>query len=102
MQILRIKEILEDQGINARDLARTVDVSPVSIYNIVNGDSFPKPGLLKQIAEVLDVDIRELFYPTKSPDSTDGVLNGFIEYQSKIYRINSMEDLDELNKIVNQ
>ena len=102
MQILRIKEILEEQSINARDLAKSVDVSPVSIYNIVNGDSFPKPGLLKQIAEVLDVDIRELFHPTKSHDGSEGVINGFVEFQGKVYRINSLKDLEELNQIVNQ
>jgi len=102
MQILRIKEILEEQGINARDLAKSVDVSPVSIYNIVNGDSFPRPELLKQIAEVLDVDIRQLFHSTKPVGSAEGVLNGFVEFQGKVYRINSLNDLEELNKVVNQ
>ena len=102
MQILRLKEILDSQSINARDLAKTVGVSPVSIYNIVNGDSFPRPELLQQIAEVLDIDIRELFHSTKTANTTEGVLNGFIEFQGKVYRINTLKDLDQLNKAVNQ
>ena len=102
MQILRIKELLDEQSINARDLAKAVGVSPVSIYNIVNGESFPRPELLKQIAEVLDVDIRQLFHSTKPVGGAEGVLNGFIEFQGKVHRINSIKDLEELNKVVNQ
>ncbi|RXG31792.1 helix-turn-helix transcriptional regulator [Leeuwenhoekiella marinoflava] len=102
MQILRIKELLDEQSINSRDLAKAVGVSPVSIYNIVNGESFPRPELLKQIAEVLDVDIRQLFNSTKPVAGAEGVLNGFIEFQGKVYRINSIKDLEELNKVVNQ
>lgn len=101
MQILRIKELLDEQSINARDLAKALEVSPVSIYNIVNGESFPRPELLKRISEVLDVDIRELFHPTKAGNSTEGVLNGFVEFQGKVYRIHSLKDLEELNRIVN-
>lgn len=102
MQILRIKELLDEQSINARDLAKALEVSPVSIYNIVNGESFPRPQLLKQISEVLDVDIRQLFHSTKPVGSAEGVLNGFVEFQGKVYRINSLKDLEELNQVVNQ
>ena len=47
------------------DLAERVGVSPVAISNITSGNSFPKPELLKKIADELDVDIRELFISTK-------------------------------------
>ncbi|UJH91684.1 helix-turn-helix transcriptional regulator [Antarcticibacterium sp. 1MA-6-2] len=48
-----------------KDLAEKVGVSPVAVSNIASGNSFPKPDLLKSIADALDVDIRELFNPTK-------------------------------------
>ncbi|WP_034917842.1 helix-turn-helix domain-containing protein [Gillisia sp. CAL575] len=65
MEILRLKEILKAKEVTGKDLAEKVGVSTVSMSNIVSGNSFPKPDLLRSIAEVLDVDIRELFYPTK-------------------------------------
>ena len=65
MSILRLKEILIEKGITGKDLATKVEVTPASISNIVQGNSFPKPDLLIKIAEVLDVDVRELFLSTK-------------------------------------
>lgn len=65
MNILRLKEILLERGMTGKDLSEQVGVSTVAISNIVSGNSFPKPELLKKIAEALDVDIRELFIPTK-------------------------------------
>jgi transcriptional regulator with XRE-family HTH domain len=64
-----LKDILKEKGMTGKDLAEKVEVTPASISNIVQGNSFPKPELLKQIAEVLDVDIRELFIPTKETET---------------------------------
>jgi transcriptional regulator with XRE-family HTH domain len=69
MSILRLKEILIEKGISGKDLAAKVEVTPASISNIVQGNSFPKPDLLIKIAEVLDVDVRELFVPTKETET---------------------------------
>lgn len=69
MNILRLKEILNEKGINGKDLANWVNVTPASISNIVQGNSFPKPELLIKIANALDIDVRELFYPTKETES---------------------------------
>lgn len=65
MSILRLKELLNEKGITGKELAEKVEVTPASISNIVQGNSFPKPDLLIKIAEVLNVDVRELFIPTK-------------------------------------
>ncbi len=65
MELLRLKELLKEKDITGKDLAEKVGVSSVAISNITSGNSFPKPELLKSIAEVLDIDIRELFIPTK-------------------------------------
>jgi transcriptional regulator with XRE-family HTH domain len=69
MSILKLKEVLKEKGMSGKELAQKVEVTPASISNIVQGNSFPKPELLKQIAEVLDVDIRELFIPTKETET---------------------------------
>lgn len=69
MEILRLKEILKEKGMSGKDLAEAVKVTPASISNIVQGNSFPKPELLKAIADALEVDIKELFNSTVKSDT---------------------------------
>ncbi|MCM4159532.1 helix-turn-helix transcriptional regulator [Antarcticibacterium flavum] len=87
MDILRIKELLKEKNVTGKDLAEKVGVSTVSMSNIVSGNSFPKPELLKNIAEVLDVDIRELFIPTKE-DNKEAI---YIKKDGKMVNIGSLE-----------
>ncbi|PKA83597.1 DNA-binding XRE family transcriptional regulator [Ulvibacter sp. MAR_2010_11] len=96
MEILRLKDILKSKGITGKDLAEKVDVTPASISNIVQGNSFPKPELLLKISDVLDVDVRELFFPTK--DFTP--LNGFIEINNEVHRVKSLDDLKRIINII--
>lgn len=69
MSILRLKELLSEKGMTGKDLAEKVEVTAASISNIVQGNSFPKPDLLIKIAAVLNVDVRELFIPTKTTET---------------------------------
>ena len=94
MELLRIKELIKEKGLTGKDLAERVGVHPVNFSKIVSGNSFPKPELLKKIAEELDIDIRELFYSTKETEE----LNGFIEYKGEVYKIKSTEDLNRLSQ----
>lgn len=66
MSILRLKELLKEKEMSGKTLAEKVQVTPASISNIVQGNSFPKPELLVNIAAVLDIDIKDLFYSTKN------------------------------------
>jgi transcriptional regulator with XRE-family HTH domain len=91
MNILRLKEILKEKKITGKELAKNVEVTEASISNIVKGNSFPKPDLLKKIAKVLKVDIKDLFNST-----LDEELNGFVEYKGTTYRIRNFEDLEKL------
>lgn len=68
MEILRLKEILKEKGMSGKDLAEAVKVTPASISNIVQGNSFPKPELLKSIADTLEIDIKDLFNSTIKSD----------------------------------
>ena len=87
-----MKEILGEKEISGKDLAKAVGVTPVSISNIVQGNSFPKPDLLLKIAKELDIDVRELFRPTKGGD----LLDGFVEHKNEVHRILSIRDLENL------
>ncbi len=69
MGVLRIKELLKEKKITGKELADRVDISITGMSNIVKGQSLPRQEVLLKIAEVLDVDIRELFKPTKEVET---------------------------------
>ena len=62
----RIKEVLEEKGIKQTWLAEKLDKS----YNMVNGyvqnRQQPRLEILNEIAEILDVDIKDLIISNKS------------------------------------
>ena len=61
----RIKEILKEQGRTQTWLAGKIGKSYVVVTKYCNNHTQPSIQVLKKIAEVLDVDIRELLVPTK-------------------------------------
>ncbi|MDD3772108.1 MAG: helix-turn-helix transcriptional regulator [Weeksellaceae bacterium] len=63
--MLKIKEILKEKGITGKDLAKELNITENAFSLIVNGKRQPRFELLAEIAKYLDVDIRELFVPTK-------------------------------------
>lgn len=69
MATLRLKEIMKEQGISGKDLAQKVEVTENTISFIATGKTQPRFELLAKIAEVLNVDIRELFHTTKGDPS---------------------------------
>ena len=61
----RIKVILKEQGRSQAWLAEQIDKSYVVVTNYCNNKRQPSIPLLRKIAQVLDVDVRELLEPTK-------------------------------------
>ena len=72
MEILRLKELMALKGMSREDLASKVGVSVTTISNINSEKNLPTIHLLLQIAEALDVDIREMFLPTKGSSISQG------------------------------
>jgi putative transcriptional regulator len=64
-RINRIKEILVIKGMSQKALAEKLGRSTTTVASICNNKSQPHLKELKRIAEILDVDIRELLVPTK-------------------------------------
>ena len=64
----RIKEVLKEKGIKQIWLAEKLGKS----YNMVNGyvqnRQQPRLEVLKEIARILNIDMRELIMPTKDND----------------------------------
>ena len=65
MQVLRLKEIMAQKNMSREELANKVGVSMTTISNINSEKNLRTIQLLLQLAEALDVDIREMFVPTK-------------------------------------
>ncbi|NDV16837.1 helix-turn-helix domain-containing protein [Muricauda sp. TY007] len=61
----RIKEVLKQQGRTQTWLAEQIGKSYVVVTNYCNNNAQPSIPVLRQIAKVLDVDVRELLVPTK-------------------------------------
>ncbi len=95
MNILRLKDILKEKGITGKELAEKVGVSQPAISDIVKGKSFPRPELLLQIAETLNVDIKDLFHSTKETKTIhviiDNKLHTFNDIKEFKYFANNQE-----------
>ena len=61
----RIKEVLKDQGRTQTWLAEKIDKSYVVVTNYCNNNTQPTIATLREIAKVLDIDVRELLTATK-------------------------------------
>jgi putative transcriptional regulator len=62
----RIKAVLADKGKTNKDLMDFLDKSQATVSRWCTNDTQPSVETLYDIAEFLDVDIRELLVPTKN------------------------------------
>ncbi len=65
MSINRIKAVLAENGIKNKWLAKELGKSESTISNWCTNESQPSLETLLEVANVLNVDIRELLIPTK-------------------------------------
>ncbi|WP_245552109.1 helix-turn-helix transcriptional regulator [Chitinophaga pinensis] len=61
----RIKDVLRQQGRTQTWLAEKIGKSYVVVTNYCNNNSQPSIEILKKIADVVGVDVRELLEPSK-------------------------------------
>lgn len=70
----RIKEILSEKGMTAKELAVIVGVSSVSLYNIINGKQEASANTLNTITQSLEVPFWQLFVsPEEVQPKKDGL-----------------------------
>ena len=91
MAILRLKELMKEKGMAREELAEKVGVSVTTISNINSEKNYPTIPLLISIAKVLDVDVREMFIPTKG-----GTLSRSGVDELKVLLKNGIEILETL------
>ncbi|OKZ20657.1 MAG: hypothetical protein BHV81_02235 [Butyricimonas synergistica] len=92
---LRIKELIKSKGFTMQEFADKLGIARVNLTKTINGN--PTMETLQKIATALNVQVWELFTA-----STTGGINGFVEYRGTIYKIQSREDLQQLNDLVNK
>lgn len=91
MEELRIKEILKQQGKTMQDLADMIGINRVNLSNSLNGN--PTLERLKQVADFLNVDIKDLFRETKK----DGVqVFGLIKINEDILIVDNFPTLEQV------
>lgn len=66
--MLRIKDILKEKALTQNELAEKLRVSQVALNKVINGN--PTIETLLKIANVLEVDVRDLIEPTTSTATT--------------------------------
>lgn len=100
MDELRIKEILKQQNKNMQDLADMIGINRVNLSNSLNGN--PTLDRLKQVADCLNVDIKDLFKETKKDEVQ---IFGLIKVNDNIQIIDSFASLEQVYnqvKLLNQ
>lgn len=63
-KINRIKEVFVSRDMSQKELSEKLGKNPNTIASICNNKSQPHLKDLKKIAQILNVDIRELLIPT--------------------------------------
>jgi len=101
--IHNLKRTMREKRINIETLKTKISnnghsLSRNSIGNIINERNSPKIETLQLIADALEVELWQLF---STPDSDkQKKISGFVEYQDRIYKINSPTELKELYEMV--
>lgn len=91
----RIKEILSEKGMTAKELAAIVGVSSVSLYNIINGKQEASANTLNTIAQSLEVPFWQLFV---SPNNIVGEneLTALIYHKGDFYKATTIAELEKI------
>lgn len=63
--LLQIGYYMKLNGISREEMANRLNLTRASITNITSGKTYPSIDLLLKIAEIFNLDIRDLFVPTK-------------------------------------
>ena len=61
---IRIKELLKERGVSQKELAEMLEITPVGLSKILNGN--PQIGTLEKISIALGVELWELFIDEES------------------------------------
>mgnify|MGYP003557677919 CR=1 FL=1 len=87
MAVLKVKQIAKDKGLTMAKVAELMKVHPVNLSTTLNGN--PTLSTLCKVAEVLGVEVSDLFETTNKPS-----IEGFVKVDNEIIEIHSVSDLE--------
>jgi transcriptional regulator with XRE-family HTH domain len=93
VKILRLKDMMHELGWSREKLAEEAGVSVTTISNINSELHLPSIETLVRIAEVMDVDVRDLFRPTRPSTVSQKDLQAAIEHIKSGLRVLEGNDL---------
>jgi transcriptional regulator with XRE-family HTH domain len=100
MERFRIKEILKQKGMKMQELADRLGIHRTNLSTSLSGN--PTLSRLEEIATILEVNVADLFISEKKVNADEKMLNGYVEYCGVIYKINELDDLEKLLKLIKE
>lgn len=94
---LRIEQILQEKRITKSAFADMLGIKKQNVNTILETRNLDK---IQEIADILGVDYLDLI--TDKEEEQKPSLNGYVEYNEKVYKISSKEDLENLLKIIEE
>ena len=94
---LRIERILHEKRISKTAFADMLGIKKQNVNGVLETRNLDK---IQEIANVLGVDYLELI--TDKEETKKPTINGFVEYNEKIYKIASKEDLENLLNMIGE
>lgn len=89
----RIKELIQEKGTTAAEIAKAIGLTPVSLYNIINGKHDPSAKTLQKIASALKVNLWELFVLSEKEKRE---INALVKFGPYFYEASTIEELEEV------
>lgn len=93
MEELRIKEILKQQKKSMQELADMIGINRVNLSNSLHGN--PTLDRLRQVADCLNVDIKDLFRDTKKDDLQ---VFGLVRINEDVWVVDNYSTLEQVYK----
>ena len=84
---LRIRDLMNEKKVTREQLADACGVTLASISSITTGKNTPSLAVLKKMADKFDIDIRDLFEPTKPSQLTNKDIDEAKELLNKALNI---------------
>ena len=87
MAVLKIKQIAKEKGMTMAKLAEEMGVHPVNLSSSLNGN--PTLSTLTKIAEVLNVEVADLF------EREERSIYGFVKIGGEVLELSSFDDIEK-------
>ena len=87
MATLRIKQLVKEKCMTMAEVAKKLGVNPVNLSSAINGN--PTLSTLSKIAEVLEVEVADLF------EREEKAIHGFVKIGGEILELSSFDDIEK-------